>query len=73
MGYIFGFNALHQGENIQDVIWIGIVSNGLASIILFAYGIIGIWSNWSDFAKIYMWGSAIVTALITLGLSIAGW
>ena len=34
VGYIFGFNDLNQGKNIQDVIWVAIISNGMASIIL---------------------------------------
>lgn len=73
LGYIFGFNALHQGKNIQDVVWVGIVSNGLASILLFVYGTRGIWSEWGNFAQFYMWGSAIVTGLITFGLLITGY
>lgn len=72
LGYIFGFNALRQGENIQDVIWVGIVSNGLASLILFIYGAIGLWNPWGNLAKFFMWSSAIITALITLGLLITG-
>lgn len=70
VGYLFGFDALHQGKNILDVTWVGIVSNGLASIILFIYGTMGIWSSWSNLSRFYMWGSAIATALITLGLLI---
>lgn len=72
VGYIFGFKALHQGKNIQDVLWVGTVSNGLASILLFVYGAGGIWSEWSSLAQFYMWWSAIATALITLGLLITG-
>ena len=70
--YILGFNALNQGQNIQDVVWVGIISNGLASIILFIAGNIGTWTEWSNIAQFYMWGSAIFTALITFGLLITG-
>lgn len=72
LGYFLGFNALHQNENIQNIVWVGIASNGLASILLFVYGASGIWSEWSNLAQFYMWWSAIATALITLGLLITG-
>ncbi|MGB5636448.1 MAG: hypothetical protein WBM44_29350 [Waterburya sp.] len=73
VGYILGFLALHQGKNIQGVVWVGIVSNGLASIILSIYGASGLWSEWSSLAQFYMWGSAITTGLITFGLLITGY
>lgn len=77
LGYIFGFKALRQNQNmqsndVQNVVWVGIVSNGLASIILCVFGASGIWSEWSNLAQFYMWGSAITTGLITLGLFITG-
>lgn len=46
----------------------GIVSNGLACLILIIFGILGKWQDWGILARAFMWGSAIATGLITTGL-----
>jgi cation transport ATPase len=78
LGYILGFKALRQNRNVQsndvrNVVLVGLVSNGSASMILFISGSLGVWSEWSNLAQIFMWSSAIVTAFITLGLFLTGW
>lgn len=71
VGYISGILGLGRGDDVRDVVWVGITSNGLASLILFFYGFTGAWKRWGIVAQVYMWVSALATALITLGL-IAG-
>jgi hypothetical protein len=68
VGYLSGILGLSRGDDIRDIIWVGITSNGLASLILFYFGFTGAWKEWRRLARIYMWGSAFATALITIGL-----
>ena len=68
IGYVLGYLDLGRGEDINDTVIVGIVSNFLACIILLIYGILGIWANWGKYAKIFMWGSVIATGIITFGL-----
>jgi hypothetical protein len=72
MGYISALRRLGRGDDVRDIVWVGITSNGLASLILLLSGIAGAWKEWGILARIYMWASALATALITLGLVVAG-
>ena len=55
-----------------NTILVGIVSNGLACLILVHYGFQGAWREWGEVAWYCMWCSAALTGLITvlLGISI---
>jgi hypothetical protein len=68
VGYISGLLGLSRGDDVRDIVWVGITSNGLASLILCFSGFKGAWKEWGILARIYMWVSALATALITLGL-----
>lgn len=72
VGYVSGILRLRRGEDVRNIVWVGITSNGLSSLILVLFGIAGAWEDWGPFARGYMWGSALLTALITLGLVVAG-
>jgi hypothetical protein len=72
VGYIFGLLATLKGEYPISVIWVGIVSNGGASLILLTYGFLGYWQSWGKLARLAMWFSAIATAGITIGLVSTG-
>src|SRR5215218_5707656 len=72
VGYISALRRLGRGDDVRDIVWVGITSNGLASVILLLSGIAGTWKEWGILARIYMWASALATALITLGLVVAG-
>jgi hypothetical protein len=72
VGYVNGLCRLRRGEDVRNVVWVGITSNGSASLILFLYGLAGAWEEWDILARVYMWGSALATASITLGLVVAG-
>jgi hypothetical protein len=71
VGYILGFRDLNEGKDIGNVVTVGIVSNGLACAILIAFGALGRWNNWGVGAQAFMWGSAIATGLITVGLLVS--
>jgi hypothetical protein len=72
VGYTSALGRLGRGDDVRDLVWVGITSNGLASLILLLSGISGAWKVWGILARIYMWASALATALITLGLVVAG-
>src|SRR5215204_1033101 len=71
VGYISGLFRLGRGDEVQDIVWVGITSNGSAFLILLLYGIAGTWKGWGILAQIYMWVSVVATASITLGLVVA--
>jgi hypothetical protein len=69
-GYIMGLLDLDRGKDVSNTVWVGIVSNGLAFLILLIFA--GQWSKWDTRAAVYMWGSTAMTLLITLGLIVFG-
>lgn len=72
VGYISGIGRLGQGDNVRDIVWVGVTSNGSASLILLLFGIAGAWKEWGTLARIYMWVSVLATASITFGLVATG-
>lgn len=72
VGYISAFFRINKGKDVKQIIWVGVVSNGLACAILLLYGFGGAYQSWSTSGQIVMWGSAIATGLITLGLIVTG-
>jgi riboflavin transporter FmnP len=69
-GYILGLLELKHGKDISNTVWVGIISNGLAFLILLIFA--GQWKRWGTGAEIYMWSSTTMTLLITLGLIVFG-
>jgi hypothetical protein len=72
VGYTSGLRRLGRGEDVRNVVWVGITSNGLASSILLLSGMTGGWNEWGIVARSYMWVSTLATASLTLGLVVAG-
>jgi hypothetical protein len=72
VGYISGLRRLGRGDEVRDIVWVGITSNGSAFLILLLFGIAGAWRGWGILARIYMSVSVVGTASITLGLVVAG-
>lgn len=72
VGYGFALRAALDGKRLMGPIWVGIVSNGGACLYLLYYGMTGAWSTWGGFIQFVGWGSALATALITLGLVVYG-
>lgn len=68
-GYLRGIQALNAGRAPKDAVAVGIVSNGLASVMLIAHGVAGDYDGWGKLAQGGMWVSAAATGLITLGLT----
>jgi len=69
--YVYGYRLLKARRNPLSAelsISTGIVSNGLAFIVLFYLGISGSWKNWSLIGQVYMWGSALLTFLLAVSL-----
>ena len=71
LGYALGLRDLHRGEIPVNTMLVGILSNGLACVILVYFGFQGTWSTWSSVGRYCMWGSAIFTGLITVLLVIS--
>lgn len=67
-GYAFGLRSALRGVRPDGPVWMGIVSNGGAAILLFLYGISGAWSHFGPPLNALLWASAFATAGITAGL-----
>ncbi|MEK6282802.1 MAG: hypothetical protein AABN95_20795 [Acidobacteriota bacterium] len=65
VGYALGLRDLHLGTIPFNTILVGIVSNGLACVLLIYFGLQGIWSEWGEVTRYSLWASAILTGLIT--------
>ena len=71
--YYNGYKLLKIRRNVaasEIAISTGIVSNGLAFIVLFYAGSSGKWDTWGLFGQIYMWLSTVLTFLFAVGLQI---
>lgn len=68
VGYVAGVKRVKTGKDVEHIIWAGIVSNGLASLLLFLYGVLGSYTEWLPLGQLYMWLSAVLTLIITVGL-----
>jgi len=71
--YYNGYKLLKIRRNAvasEVAVSAGIVSNGLAFIVLFFSGTSGSWSDWGMLGQIYMWVSTILTFLFTVSLQI---
>ena len=72
VGYVLGLRELMKGTVPTNTMLVGIVSNGLASLLLFYFGLQGTWNDWGAVARYSMWSSALLTGLIAglLGYSV---
>ena len=71
--YYNGYKLLKIRRNAaasEIVVSAGIVSNGLAFIVLFFSGTSGAWSNWGLLGQIYMWVSMVLSFLFSVALQI---
>lgn len=68
VGYCFGLKACSQGDYPAGVVWVGIVSNGGACLLLAVAAMLGVWTAWGTIAQAIMWGSLFGTGAITAGL-----
>jgi hypothetical protein len=59
--------ARHPGA-----ILVGIVSNGLASLVILSVGAGGGFTTWGALGSVYIWGSALLTAGLAIALAMTG-
>ena len=72
VGYAFGWRETRRGSYPSVVVWIGIVSNGGACLLLLIAAIHGAWADWAGIAPVLMWGSLVGTGAISIGLVLLG-
>lgn len=68
VGYYAGLKGLIAGESPLPVIHMGIVSNGLACLLMMYFGATGSWSSWGAGAQGFMWLSTVGALGITYSL-----
>lgn len=66
--YWFGWVDARAGRHPRAAIWAGVVSNGLAAILLAVHGFAGDWDHWGWPGRASMWASLAAAASLTLGL-----
>ena len=71
VGYLLGLRGLSRGRDVRNVVWVGIVSNGLGCLVLLIH-LVGASSTLRQPALGLLWGAAAITGAITLGLAGAG-
>ena len=72
LGYILGLREIKNGRYPEISVWVGILSNGGAALILAFYGFSGHWNTWKPFAQNFMWFSLIAVSAVTFGLCYFG-
>ena len=72
VGYALGLRAARRGVYPETVVWMGVVSNGGAAVLLGLAAASGAWSDWGPLAQAYLWGSLAATALVAAGLGAFG-
>ena len=70
VGYVLGLLDLSHNKGAGNIVWVGIVSNGSAFLLLLIFA--GQWSKWGTRAAAFLWVSTAATLLITLGLVVFG-
>jgi hypothetical protein len=68
LGYAFGLGAARRGTYPAAVVWVGIVSNGGACLLLALAALAGTWASWGAIAPALMWASLFGTGAIAAGL-----
>lgn len=72
VGYTFAYFEARKGIVLKPVIWVGLVSNGSAAIMLTIFLWIGYFSNTTSLLKIIVSSSVVATGSIAVGLWILG-
>jgi hypothetical protein len=72
VGYSFGLRAALQGIYPDGIVWVSIVSNGGAFLLLLIGAFLGVWQSWGGIAQAIMWSSVLITCGITVGLVALG-
>ena len=68
VGYALGLRQARRKAYPAEAVYVGIVSNGGAAVVLAIAALSGSWSAWGPLARVYMWFSLFAVTAITLGL-----
>lgn len=68
VSYYMGLRGLNKSESPAPVIYTGLISNGLAGLLLVYFGATGAWSTWGGGMQIFMWISTFGALSITFQL-----
>lgn len=71
VGYLLGLRDLHLGKIPWNTMLVGIISNGLACMLLIYFGLKGTWTEWGKVPRYGLWASALLTGLIAALLAIS--
>jgi hypothetical protein len=66
VGYCLALRDSLRGLDVTDTVRVGIVSNGLACLLLLAGR--REWARWGALGRRFLWASAVATGAITLAL-----
>ena len=72
VGYAFALRAISRDEYPASAVWVGIVSNGGAFLILIVAAYFGAWASWGALARLFMWASLAATGAVTAALILFG-
>jgi hypothetical protein len=69
VGYAFGFRSARRGVYPAAAVWVGIISNGGAFLLLLLAALNRTWGQWGVPAQGVMWGSVLGTGAIAAALA----
>ena len=72
VGYGFGLCDARRQRHPKAVVWVGLVSNGGACLLLSIAALSKVWDGWGMIAQSIMWGSLFGTGVIAIGLAYFG-
>jgi hypothetical protein len=64
--------AWHAPARHPGIVLVGIVSNGLAALVIASVGTGGGFASWPVLGTLYIWGSAVITAALAAALVVTG-
>lgn len=68
MVYVFGLIRAYRGEDIIEIVIIGMISNGLAAATIWRYALRGLYNEWSRPTQWFIYFSGAVTTALALAL-----
>ncbi|MEO8001395.1 MAG: hypothetical protein ABI644_05925 [Arenimonas sp.] len=72
VGYCFGLRDAMRNRYPHAVVWVGVISNGGAFVLLLVAAISSTWAGWGTIAQWIMWCSLVGTGAISSSLVFYG-
>ncbi len=66
VGYSWGWVKSRQGEKVDEILWVGAVSNGGAFLTLSLNHYLEGWAEWTTLGQAYLWYSLVATLLLAV-------